>query len=112
MKARSRVRCAESYEEANITPEDIEVVGSYREDHGPWAYTTVFAFEKPGHRVVPRANDDESMEIEWVPIDEVPDRKLLTAMRNRLAAASPSACARWPLPHGVRDGYCSCAKRW
>lgn len=50
----------ESYEEANITPEDIEVVGSYREDHGPWAYTTVFAFEKPGHRVVPRANDDES----------------------------------------------------
>ena len=25
----------ESYEEANITPEDIEVVGSYREDHGP-----------------------------------------------------------------------------
>lgn len=72
----------ESYEEANITPEDIEVVGSYREDHGPWAYTTVFAFEKPGHRVVPRANDDESMEIEWVPIDEVPDRKLLTAMRT------------------------------
>ena len=35
-----------------------------------------------GHRVVPRANDDESMEIEWVPIDEVPDRKLLTAMRT------------------------------
>ena len=62
--------------------EDIEVVGSYREDHGPWAYTTVFAFEKPGHRVVPRANDDESMEIEWVPIEEVPNRKLLTAMRT------------------------------
>ena len=72
----------ESYEEANITPEDIEVVGSYREDHGPWAYTTVFAFEKPGHRVVPRANDDESMEIEWVPIDEVRVRKLLTVMRT------------------------------
>ena len=46
----------ESYEEANITPEDIEVVGSYREDHGPWAYTTVFAFEKPGHTVEPKAN--------------------------------------------------------
>ncbi|MBM6699835.1 Maf family protein [Bifidobacterium pullorum subsp. saeculare] len=72
----------ESFEEANITPADIEVVGSYREDHGPWAYTTVFAFEKPGHEVRPRANDDESMEIEWVPIDEVPDRKLLTAMRT------------------------------
>ena len=72
----------ESYEEANITPEDIEVVGAYREDHGNWAYTTVFAFEKPGHTVTPRANDDESMEIEWVPIDEVSNRKLLTAMRT------------------------------
>ncbi len=72
----------ESYEEANITPEDIEVVGTYREDHGPWAYTTVFAFEKPGHTVEPRANDDESMEIEWIPIDDVPHRKLLTAMRT------------------------------
>ena len=72
----------ESYEEANITPEDIDVVGSYCEDHGPWAYTTVFAFEKPGHRVEPKANDDESMEIEWVPIDDVPNRRLLTAMRT------------------------------
>ena len=91
----------ESYEEANITPEDIEVVGSYREDHGPWAYTTVFAFEKPDHSVTPKANDDESLEIEWVPIDEVPNRKLLTAMKTdwpsfrarlaRLAVAHRSA---------------------
>lgn len=72
----------ESFEEANITPQDIEVVGSYREDHGPWAYTTVFAFEKPGHDVHLRANDDESMEIAWIPVDEVPNRKLLTAMRT------------------------------
>ncbi|RBP97657.1 septum formation protein Maf [Bifidobacterium aemilianum] len=72
----------ESYEEANINPDDIAVTGSYREDHGPWSYTTVFAFEKPGHRVDLKANDDESMSIEWVPIDEVPDRKLLTALRT------------------------------
>jgi septum formation protein len=72
----------ESYEEANITPEDIEVVGSYREDHGPWAYTTVFAFEKPGHTVEPKANDDESMEIMWTPIERVPELKLLTAMKT------------------------------
>ncbi|MCO6558936.1 MAG: Maf family protein [Bifidobacterium sp.] len=70
----------ESYEEANITPEDIEVVGTHREEHGPWAYTTVFAFEKPSHEVHPHPNDDESMEIAWIPIDEVPKRKLLTAM--------------------------------
>lgn len=72
----------ESFEEANIVSEDIEVVGSYREDHGPWAYTTVFAFEKPGHHVKPRANDDESLEIEWVPFEAVPDRKLLTALKT------------------------------
>ncbi|WEV69131.1 Maf family protein [Bifidobacterium sp. ESL0775] len=70
----------ESYEEANITPEDIEVVGTHREEHGPWAYTTVFAFEKPGREVNPHPNDDESMEIAWIPIEEVPKRKLLTAM--------------------------------
>ncbi|MBT1173626.1 Maf family protein [Bifidobacterium sp. MA2] len=72
----------ESYEEANITPEDIEVVGSYREDHGPWAYTTVFAFEKPGHEVRPHANDDESMEIAWMPLERIPELRLLTAMRT------------------------------
>ncbi|RSX55265.1 septum formation inhibitor Maf [Bifidobacterium samirii] len=72
----------EAYEEAGIDPAAIDVVGSYREDHGPWAYTTVFAFEKPGRHVEPHANDDESMEIAWVPIDEVPNRKLLTAMRT------------------------------
>ena len=42
----------------------------------------MFAFEKPGHEVHLQANDDESMEIAWIPIDEVTDRKLLTAMRT------------------------------
>ncbi len=82
----------ECYEEANITPEDIDVVGSYCEDHGPWAYTTVFAFEKPGHTVEPKANDDESMEIEWVPIErarpQAADRHA-----HRLAAARLRALA-------------------
>lgn len=72
----------ESFEEANITSEDIDVVGAYCEDHGNWRYTTVFAFEKPGHRVEPCAHDDESMEIKWVPIDDVSKLKLLTAMRT------------------------------
>ena len=69
----------ESYEEANIHPEDIEIVGSYREDHGPWSYTTVLAFEKPGHCVSPRANDDESTEVQWVPLTKVDSYKLLSA---------------------------------
>lgn len=72
----------ESFEEANITSQDIDVVGAYCENHGNWRYTTVFAFEKPGHCVNPCAHDDESMEIKWVPIDDVPKLKLLTAMRT------------------------------
>lgn len=72
----------ESFEEANITSQDIDVVGAYCENHGNWRYTTVFAFEKQGHSVNPCAHDDESMEIKWVPIDDVPKLKLLTAMRT------------------------------
>ncbi|MDN5979478.1 Maf family protein [Bifidobacterium mongoliense] len=94
----------ESFEEANITARDIEVVGAYREDHGPWAYTTVIAFEKPGHHVAPRANDDESLEIAWVPMDEVPHRRLLTAMRAdwpRFAVRLEELAASVP-PHHSR----------
>jgi septum formation protein len=72
----------ESFEEANIHPEDIQVVGSYREDHGPWGYATVFAFEKPGHQVTPQANDDESMSVEWVPIDKIGEYKLISPLQR------------------------------
>lgn len=72
----------ESFEEANIRPEDIDVVGAYLESHGAWGYTTVFAFEKPGHTVIPQANDDESLEVRWIPLESVQDLTLLTAMRN------------------------------
>ena len=69
----------ESYEEANIRPEDIQVVGSYLEDHGPWGYTTILAFERPGHQVDPRMNDDESIALEWVDLGKVADLPLLKA---------------------------------
>lgn len=42
----------------------------------------MFAFEKPGHAVHPKANDDESMENEWIPIEQISNRKLLIAMRT------------------------------
>lgn len=69
----------ESYEEANIHPEDIQVVGSHLEDHGPWGYTTILAFERPGRRVNPQMNDDESIELAWVPLDQVDSLPLLGA---------------------------------
>ena len=72
----------ERFEEANIHPDDIEVEGSYLEDHGPWGYTTVFAFEKPGHSVVPKANDDESLEVGWIPLKDVMNYKLISPLQN------------------------------
>jgi septum formation protein len=78
----------ESFEEANINPEDIEVVGSYKEDHGPWSYTTVFAFEKPGHAVTPHANDDESTEVQWVPFEKVSSYNLMDPFAHDWEMAS------------------------
>ena len=91
----------ESYEEANIRPEDIQVVGSYLEDHGPWGYTTILAFERPGHHVDPHMNDDESIALEWVDIDKVADLPLLKAFgrdwphfRQRLEALAAEGCRK------------------
>ncbi|TCD54509.1 septum formation protein Maf [Alloscardovia theropitheci] len=72
----------EAEEEANIHPEDIDVVGAYCEDHGPWAYTTVFAFEKPGHFVEPYATDDESVEVCWVSVEDMDTITLLSYFKN------------------------------
>ena len=91
----------ESYEEANIRPEDIQVVGSYLEDHGPWGYTTILAFERPGHHVDPHMNDDESIALEWVDMDKVADLPLLKAFgrdwphfRQRLEALAAEGCRK------------------
>lgn len=72
----------ESFEEANIHPDDIDINGSYLEDHGPWGYTTVFAFEKPGHTVVPKPNDDESLEVKWIPFSEVSNYQLISPLQQ------------------------------
>ena len=72
----------EAAEEANIHPEDIDVVGAYCEDHGPWQYTTVFAFEKPGHIVEPYASDDESLEVCWVSVDDMDSIELLSYFKD------------------------------
>ncbi|MBQ5557037.1 MAG: Maf family protein [Aeriscardovia sp.] len=68
----------ESFEEANITAQNIDIVGTHVEDHGNWAYTTVFAFEKPGRVVTARANDGESLSVEWIPFHDVGKYRLLS----------------------------------
>lgn len=69
----------ESGEEAGISARDLDIRAAYREDHGPWAYTTVIAFEKPGRQVHPYASDDESTEVAWIPLEGMADLRLLSA---------------------------------
>lgn len=68
----------ESFEEAGITADDVDIVGACTEDHGPWKYTTLLALERRGHRVRPRANDDESLSVEWIPVKDVAHHQLLS----------------------------------
>ena len=42
----------------------------------------MFAFEKPGHTVNPRANDDESTEVKWVPLNAIGNYTLISAMQR------------------------------
>ena len=88
----------ESQEEAGIAPEAVRVLGEHVLDHGPWSYTTVLAEEAPGHVVDVRPTDTESLDVVWVPADEVTDRELLPAfaaawpgLRARVDALGPSA---------------------
>ncbi|WP_090033669.1 NUDIX hydrolase [Cellulomonas marina] len=83
----------EAREEAGIDPAAVRVLGTSLLDHGTWSYTTVLAEEAVP--VVPTVTDVESLEMAWVPVDEVTDRPLLAAfaeawpaLRRRLDAGA------------------------
>jgi 8-oxo-dGTP diphosphatase len=74
----------EAEEEAAVDPRGVAPSHSWVDDHGTWSYTTVV-----GHAVKPlevRAADPESVELRWVPLDEVDAHPLHPAF----AAAWPS----------------------
>jgi len=73
----------EAEEEAGIDPASVRLRESQALDHGDWSYTTVIADEVGA--VHPTVTDAESMELRWVPVDEVPDLPLL-----------PAFAAAWP----------------
>lgn len=67
----------ESAEEAAVDAASVSPSHAWVNDHGTWAYTTVV-----GHvagPLDPYASDAESLEIAWVPVDEVEDLPLLPA---------------------------------
>lgn len=68
----------EAWEEAGIAPQDIDIVGAHTEDHGPWAYTTLLAFERVGHSVKPHVTDNESIDVVWKRVSDVESLPLLS----------------------------------
>ncbi|MFC4613848.1 NUDIX domain-containing protein [Cellulomonas algicola] len=93
----------EAAEEAGIDPSHVRPTGSSMLRHPDWSYTTVLADEI--HPAEPTATDAESVEVRWVPVDEVADLPLLAAfgdawpdLRRRLEAGPDAADA---LPGGA-----------
>ncbi len=67
----------EAAEEAGIPPAAVRVLDSVVLDHGTWSYTTVLA--ETLAPVEPSATDAESLEVAWVPVDDVAALPLLPA---------------------------------
>lgn len=77
----------EADEEAGVPPELVTVLGTSVFDLGYWSYTTVVA--DAADRFTPVVSDPESIELRWVPIDDVDDLPL-----------HPRFAEAWP---GLRD---------
>lgn len=83
----------EAEEEAGIDRVSVRLRESRVLQHDDWSYTTVIADEiGPVH---PTVTDAESVELRWVPVDEVADLPLLPAfaaawpmLRSRIVALS------------------------
>lgn len=85
----------EAAEEAGIDPSAVVVLGTSVLHHPDWSYTTVLAREHAPGAVEPAVTDPESVEIRWVPVDDVARLPLLPAfgeawpgLRRRLAAGA------------------------
>jgi len=74
----------EAEEEAGIERLSVRLRESRVVQHPDWSYTTVIGDEVMPVR--PRVTDAESVELRWVPLDEVPDLPLL-----------PAFAASWPM---------------
>nr|WP_106266739.1 NUDIX hydrolase [Isoptericola halotolerans] len=74
----------EAAEEAGIDPAAVRVTGRHVLDHGVWTYTTVLAETVSGRRDPVAATDPESIEVRWVPIDDVAGLSLHPAFADAL----------------------------
>lgn len=59
----------EAHEETGISPEHLNPLALFSDDHGDWRYDTVLA--AADDRITADSPNDESQEMRWVPVDEV-----------------------------------------
>ncbi len=78
----------EAHEEAGVSPRAVGVRGSHVLTHPDWSYTTVIADELTIVEPVP--TDAESVDVRWVPLDDVAGHPLHPAF----ADAWPTLLAR------------------
>ena len=74
----------EFFEETGIAPESVEVLGTHAYDHLDWRYTSVV-----GRLIGPEPElvlNSESLELRWIPWEDVPDLPLLEDFRSALDA--------------------------
>lgn len=64
----------EAEEEAGVPPQSVASFASHIFDVGYWRYTTVIATVVAPF--VPRINDEESLELDWIRLEEVTARAL------------------------------------
>lgn len=69
----------EAVEETSLDPALLTILGTHDEDCGGWRYTTVVA-TSPG--VLAVARDRESLELRWVPVEQVEAMPLHPALRQ------------------------------
>jgi 8-oxo-dGTP diphosphatase len=74
----------EAYEESGLDREQVEITGSWVDDHGGWSYTTVLAAAASPLEV--RVMSHESIALQWVPEWEIPALPL-----------HPGFAATWPI---------------
>jgi 8-oxo-dGTP diphosphatase len=73
----------EANEEIGIDIQLLTVVDEFVDDHGPWRYHTIIAKADP--KLIAHEMNDESLEVEWIPIAEVENQIL-----------HPSFAKTWP----------------
>jgi len=91
----------EAHEEAGVPADAVDLLFTSTYDVGYWSYTTVVVRATRGFE--PIAGDAESIELRWVPLDEVERRPL----HPGFAAAWPALRERLLADGGVAGGDAS-----